>query len=221
LRAAAPHQAERRAGSSSALVVKSRDFMEKVFRQKTGRLVLFVVDASGSVGSLYRMSEAKAAAMSLLSEAYRKRDRVGLIAFHNAQASVLLPPTNSVEMASRLLQDLPTGGKTPLAAALVKTHNLVRMETAKDPSLTPLIVVMTDGRPNVPLTPGVDPWPEALRLAKTMAGDRRLRFLLVDTDRGHYNDYKLTRDLAASLNAPRLTLEDLREGRLTEWLERM
>ncbi|MEW5724069.1 MAG: VWA domain-containing protein [Thermodesulfobacteriota bacterium] len=234
LRAAAPHQPSRRRTSGAqaapgpdrpsrdqAFLIREPDLREKVFRHKTGRLVLFVVDASGSVGSLERMSEAKAAALSLLGEAYRKRDRVGLIAFHGRGAQVLLAPTGSIETAGRLLADLPTGGKTPLAAALVDTHRLVRIELARDPDLTPLIVLLTDGRPNVPLDPGEDPWREALHLAGLIARDRRLRFVLVDTDRGHYSDYKLTRDLAERLGAPRLTLEDLRQGRLEAWLDKV
>ena len=221
LRAAAPYQKSRRIDHSTHLIVRGHDFREKVFRQKTGRLIVFVVDASGSVGSLNRMSEAKAAALSLLGEAYQKRDRVGLIGFHGSKAEILLPPTDSVEMANRLLQELPTGGKTPMAAALICTHQLIRQELARDPGLTPLIVIMTDGRPNVPLTEGVDPWKEVLGLAGQLARDGRLHFLLVDTDRGHYNDYKLTRDLSEKLGAPRLTLEDLRLGRLEAWLEQV
>ena len=219
LRAAAPHQVSRRRDHGPSLVVKNQDVREKVFRRKTGRLILFLVDASGSVGSFDRMSEAKAAALALLGEAYLKRDRVGLIAFHGDEAKVLLPPTSSVDMAGRRLRELPTGGKTPLAAGLVATHRVIRIELARDPQLTPLIVLMTDGRPNIPLTPGNDPWREVLALAGRMAADRRLKFLLVDTDRGHYADYKLTRDLAENLRAPRLTLEDLRQGKLEAWLE--
>ena len=220
-RAAAPHQVSRGRDRNNGLAVKTVDIREKVFRRKTGRLVLFVVDASGSVGSLERMSEAKAAALSLLGEAYRKRDRVALIAFHGREAKVLLPPTSSVEMAGSLLRDLPSGGKTPLAAALVGTERLCRMETAKDPALTPLIVIMTDGRPNVPLDASQDPWREVLSLAGLLARDHRLKFVLVDTDRGHYSDYKLTRDLADALNAPLLKLEDLRQGELAAWLDKV
>ncbi len=220
-RAAAPHQIKRRPQGNNNFIVRSRDLHEKVFRQKTGRFVLFVVDASGSVGSLDRMSEAKSAVLALLGEAYRKRDRVALVAFHGVKASVLLPPTNSVEMASRLLQDLPTGGKTPLAAALVAAHQIVRTELARAPDLTPLVVLMTDGRPNLPLDPDTDPWKEALNLADHLGRDPRLRFLLVDTDNGYYNDYKLTHDLAEKLRAPKLTLEDLRRGDLNAWLEKL
>ena len=118
-----------------------------------------------------------------------------------------MPPTDSVELAGKLLEDMPTGGKTPLADALLNTHQVIRVELAKDPGLTPLIVIMTDGRPNIPLTEGVDPWREVLKMAAHLALDRRLKWLLVDTDNGHYNDYKLTHDLAKNLDAPRITLE--------------
>lgn len=220
LRAAAPHQRSRRAGTGDGrpLILSPADFREKVYRQKTGRLVVFVVDSSGSIGTLYRMEEAKAAALSLLSEAYQKRDRVALIVFYGQKAELLLPPTNSPDLAARLLSELPSGGKTPLSAALALTHQLLRVEQAKDPALTPHIILMTDGRPNIPLDRGANPWREALTLAGLMAEDPRLRFLLIDTDRGAYNEYKLTRDLAERLRAPRINLEELREGRLEAWL---
>lgn len=98
------------------------------------------------------------------------------------------------------------------------THQLLRVEQAKDPALTPHIIIMTDGRPNIPLDRGANPWREALTLAGLMAENPQLRFLLIDTDRGAYNEYKLTRDLAERLRAPRINLEELREGRLEAWL---
>ncbi len=219
LRAAAPFQRSRRQGAEQGrLILTAADFREKVYRQKTGRLVIFVVDSSGSIGSLYRMEEAKAAALSLLAEAYQKRDRVALIAFYGFKAELLLPPTNSPDLAARLLAELPCGGKTPLAAALALTRKLLTMEEAKDPALTPYVILMTDGRPNIPLKAGANPWSEALSLAGRLAEDPRLKILLIDTDRGAYNDYKLTRDLAEKMRAPRLSLEDLRAGKLDAWL---
>ncbi|MDL2259482.1 VWA domain-containing protein, partial [Deltaproteobacteria bacterium OttesenSCG-928-K17] len=128
LRAAAPFQAARREraeGEPPTIILSPADFREKVYRQKTGRLVIFVVDSSGSIGTLYRMEEAKAAALALLSEAYQKRDRVALIAFYGVRAEMLLPPTNSPDLAARLLSELPSGGKTPLSAALVMARKLL------------------------------------------------------------------------------------------------
>lgn len=225
LRAAAPYQLDRKRealGEKRPIILTAQDFREKVYRQKTGRLVIFVVDSSGSIGTLYRMEEAKAAALSLLAEAYQKRDRVALISFNGQRAELLLPPTNSPDLAARLLAELPSGGKTPMAAALVLTHKLLTVEQAKDPTLTPYIILMTDGRPNIPLDPKVsNPWNEALTLAGLLAEDPRLHFLLIDTDRGAYNDYKLTYELAKKLRAPRINLEELREGKLQNWLDRI
>jgi magnesium chelatase subunit D len=187
---------------------------------KTGRLVVFVVDSSGSIGTLYRMEEAKAAALSLLTDAYQKRDRVAIITFYGTTAELLLPPTNSPDLAGRLLSRLPSGGKTPLAAALALTHRLLKTERAKDPMVAPFVILMTDGRPNIPLDPKIsNPWTEVLHFADILAGDPMLHFLLIDTDRGAYNEFKLTKELAERLNAPKISLEDLREGRLEKWLE--
>ncbi|MDR1658253.1 MAG: VWA domain-containing protein [Deltaproteobacteria bacterium] len=248
LRAAAPHQATRRlkqkaggqllvSGSAPVsqdsaeqltdrsrpagdLILTPADFREKVYRLKTGRLVVFVVDCSGSIGTLYRMEEAKAAAMSLLRDAYRRRDRVAVIAFYGSSAEILLPPTNSPDLAGRLLANLPSGGKTPLAAALALTHRLIVTERAKDPKVSPHVILMTDGRPNIPLDRNRQPWPEVLEMADHLAADPTVRFLLIDTDRGAYNDYKLTRELSVRLGCPRINLEELREGRLENWLEK-
>ncbi|MDR2827419.1 MAG: VWA domain-containing protein [Candidatus Adiutrix intracellularis] len=221
LRAAAPYQVFRKMKATEdtrPLILTPADLREKVYRLKTGRLILFLVDSSGSIGTLYRMEEAKAAVLALLAEAYQKRDRVALIAFYGHQAELLLPPTNSPDLAARLLAELPSGGKTPLSSALVMARKLLRVEQAKDPILTPQIILMTDGRPNIPLAEGANPWTEALTLAELMANDPRLNFLVIDTDQGAYNDYKLTRELAKQLRAPRLSLENLREGRLETWL---
>ena len=221
LRAAAPRQPARRAvsGAGDRLILTSADLREKVYRLKTGRLVVFVVDSSGSIGALYRMEEAKAAAMALLRDAYRQRDRVAIIAFYGRNAEVLLPPTNSPDLAGRLLASLPSGGKTPLAAALALTRRLIDIERVKDPKLSPHVILMTDGRPNIPLDPALEPWPEALDMASRLAADPALRIILIDTDRGAYNDYKLTRELSVRLGCQRLSLEDLRLGRLDRWLE--
>jgi magnesium chelatase subunit D len=110
--------------------------------------------------------------------------------------------------------------KTPLAAALALTDKLIKTQRIKDPFLAPYIILMTDGRPNIPLDPLMSPWPEALHLADLLAADPTVHFLLIDTDRGAYNDYKLTRELAEHLRCPRISLEQLRSGELTKWLKR-
>jgi len=232
-RAAAPHQKDRRAPGGPALVVTEPDIREKVRASRRGRLLLFCVDASGSMNAAARMKTTKAAVLGLLTEAYQKRDRVGLVAFGGTSARELLPPTSSVEVARRMLAELPTGGKTPLAAGLVSIAAVLERELAADPKLTPLVVILTDGRPNVPLAaseraeydPRVagnkgggwgDGWGdggyadrEVLNLARRMAASFRARFVVVDTDVGHHHEINLCQALAGYLGAACTSLRRL------------
>jgi magnesium chelatase subunit D len=113
-----------------------------------GAGIIFIVDASGSMGARRRMAAAKGAALTLLTEAYQRRDRVALIAFRGASAELLLPLTNSVELVHRRLAELPTGGRTPLAAGLGAALDLIRQTRLKDSRLPLIPVVITDGRAN-------------------------------------------------------------------------
>ena len=236
LRAAAPHQVRRRQAGGPALVVRPPDIREKVRAARRGRLLVFCVDASGSMNAAARMAETKAAVMGLLTEAYQKRDRVGLVAFGGTGARVLLPPTSSVEVARRLLAHLPTGGKTPLAAGLVTLARVLERELARDPRLTPLAVILTDGRPNVPLAAERldqpagskgggwgDGWGdggyadrEVLNLAQRLARMSGPRFVVVDTDVGHHHEINLCRPLADYLGAPCIPLRRLTAGQVLE-----
>lgn len=154
LRAAAPHQRSRRGGGERRegeprVVVRAEDLRVKKFNERAGTLYIFCVDASGSMAS-NRMREAKGAVTQLLEEAYVNRDTVALIAFRGSDAEVLLPPTSSVERAKRSLDVLPTGGGTPLAAALMKAFGMVLSERRKG-SERALVILLTDGRANVPI----------------------------------------------------------------------
>jgi len=143
--AAAPHQFARgRAGRG--LVMRREDLRESVREGREGNLVLFCVDASGSMAARARMSAVKGAVLSLLLDAYQRRDKVGMVTFRGAEAQVALPPTSSVEAAAARLQALPTGGRTPLAAGLLRSADVLRVERMRDPSRRPLLVVVTDGR---------------------------------------------------------------------------
>ena len=144
LRAAAPHQVQR--GRTSDLVVHGGDLREAVREGREGNLVVFAVDASGSMASRQRMVAVKGAVLSLLTDAYQRRDKVALVSFRGQDAELLLPPTSSVEAAVRRLADLPTGGRTPLAAGLMATAELLRVEHVRDPARRALVVVVTDGR---------------------------------------------------------------------------
>ena len=121
LRAAAPEQLSRDK-NGLALAVRSDDYQKKVRVRKASNLILFLVDASWSMAVAERMQATKGAIMSLLTDAYQRRDRVGLVVFQKDQARVVLPPTNSVELAQKALKDIPVGGKTPLSAGLNLAH---------------------------------------------------------------------------------------------------
>ncbi len=151
-----------------------------------------------------RMTAVKGAVQSLLLDAYRRRDRVGLVTFRGQDAAVTLPPTSSVDLAARRLADLPTGGRTPLAAGLRRAGALLDAEAVRDPSRRPLLVLLTDGR----VTTGPDPLPEAAALAA-----RGIAAVVVDTEEGHVR-LGLAGGVAAGLAAPCLRLEQLQAGAL-------
>jgi magnesium chelatase subunit D len=143
--AAAPHQVAR-GRSGPGLRIAREDLRQASLEGREGNLVLFVVDASGSMGSRARMAAVKGAVLSLLLDAYQRRDKVGLVTFRGADAELALPPTWSVEAAAARLRELPTGGRTPLAAGLLRAHETLRVERVRDPQRRPLLVVVTDGR---------------------------------------------------------------------------
>ncbi|WP_235978216.1 magnesium chelatase subunit D family protein [Streptomyces lycii] len=145
VRAAAPHQ-HARGRTGRGLVVRRDDLREAVREGREGNLVLFLVDASGSMAARRRMSAVKGAVLSLLLDAYQRRDKVGLVTFRGAGAELALPPTSSVEAAAARLESLPTGGRTPLPAGLLRAREVLRVERLRDPSRRPLLVVVTDGR---------------------------------------------------------------------------
>ncbi|MFG1704223.1 putative cobaltochelatase [Nonomuraea sp. M3C6] len=143
--AAAPHQVARGRGGPG-LVLRADDLREVVREGREGNLVLFVVDASGSMAARRRMTAVKTAVLSLLLDAYQRRDKVGLVTFRGASAEVALPPTSSVEAGAARLRTLPTGGRTPLAAGLTRAAEVLRVERLRDPARRPLLVLVTDGR---------------------------------------------------------------------------
>jgi magnesium chelatase subunit D len=151
LRAAAPYQTLRDKGNL-ALAIADPDLRHKVRERKIGRHILLVVDASGSMGTRERMRETKAAILSLLLDAYRRRERVGLVVFQGEKAVTALPFTHSIEMAQRYLRDLPTGGKTPLPHGLAKAVDMITRERAKHPKDAFLLVLISDGKANISLT---------------------------------------------------------------------
>jgi magnesium chelatase subunit D len=203
LRAAAAHQ-QARGRSGPGLVLRPGDLRSPVREGREGNLVLFVVDASGSMGARRRMAAVKGAVLALLEDAYRRRDRVGLIAFRGHGAELLLPPTSSVEVAARLLAEMPTGGRTPLAAGLARAGEVARLERLRDPRRRALVLVVTDGRAN---EPSFDPADTARRQAARLAAEG-LALVVLDAEQGPAR-LGLAAGLAASAGAPLLALDDL------------
>jgi magnesium chelatase subunit D len=146
IRAAAPRQADRGRLPTEPLRLAAPDLRLAVTEGRESNLVLLVVDASGSMAARRRMGAVKAAALSLLLDAYQRRDKVGLITFRGTEATLALPPTSSIDTAARRLQDLPTGGRTPLAEGLLCATETLRLERIRDPRRRPLLVLVTDGR---------------------------------------------------------------------------
>ena len=146
LTAAAPYQVQRGRTGPGGLRLRREDLREARREGREGNLILFLVDASGSMAARARMGAVKGAVLSLLLDAYQRRDKVGMITFRGSAARVLLPPTSSVEAAAARLAELPTGGRTPLAAGLLRAHEVLRTERLRDPDRRPLLVVVTDGR---------------------------------------------------------------------------
>jgi magnesium chelatase subunit D len=213
LRAAAPHQLARRKESGLAVVLKKEDIREKVREKRIGNFLLFAVDASGSMGARGRMAASKGAIMSLLLDAYQKRDKVAMISFRKNEAFVNLPPTSSVELAGKLLAEMPVGGRTPLSAGLASAHEQVRNYLLRDPSARPIVIIITDGKSNTAMG-DQKPVEEALDFASKMASDRRVLYIVVDTEEPGLVNFGLAGRLAGALGARYFKIEELKADQL-------
>jgi len=222
LRAAAPYQKSRPKGPLS-ISIEPGDIREKVRERKTATLLVFVVDASGSMGTKL-MTETKGAIMYLLLEAYQKRDRVCMVAFKGDGSEMLLPPTDSIELAKKKLEELPTGGKTPLCAGLLQGYEVINSSLRRNPDLLPLLVLITDGRANV----GVDPhksyegvfhhrlYEELYAVADAMRAEKCIRSLVIDAEEKRMGAFGKAEKLAERMGAKYLVLDEIRSGHIAE-----
>jgi len=165
VRAAAPYQ-RLRGRDRGGLALRAHDLRFATREGRESNLVLFCVDASGSMAARKRMTQVKAAVLSLLLDAYRRRDKVGLVGFRGTSAQLLLPPTRSVDVAARRLEELPAGGRTPLAEGLLEAAAVIERERLRDPRRRPLLIVVTDGR----ATAGEDPVARSRLAAEALRG---------------------------------------------------
>lgn len=219
LRAAAPHQARRRQGSGDAMGMRIErdDFRRKVRERRVGTCIVLAVDASGSMGVRERMVAAKGAVLSLLMDAYQKRDKVALVAFRGETAEVLLAPTSSVELAYKALEDLPTGGRTPLSHGLETAYGVLSTQLRRDPGAVPVLVLISDCRANV-ARHGGKPLHEARDMAEGIREDERIRTLVIDTEPEGVTAFGLARELAEYMGAGYYRIEDLKARDIVEAL---
>jgi magnesium chelatase subunit D len=218
LRAAAPWQAGRGWNAGDPLILQSRDLRDKVRVRPAQHLILFVVDASRSMGARRRMAQTKGAILSLLVDAYQMRDRVGLVSFGGRMARLALPPTRSVRVAARQLAELPVGGLTPLAHGLALARRVVASARRREPGVRPLLVLLTDGRGNVALQPGGNPASDALVHAQLLAQEG-IAGLVIDTETGPVR-LGQARAIANAWGAELKLLDDLGGNRLPEAVRR-
>ena len=210
LRAAAPYQL-RRDRSERALAVEKQDIQDKVRVRRASNLGLFVVDASWSMAAAERMEATKGAIMSLLLDAYQRRDQVGLVVFQKEEARLVLPPTTSVELAKKALADVPVGGKTPLSAGLLLAHRVMTQQTRLHPEIMPMMILLTDGAGNVSIS-DLPAQEEAHRVAK-MIVEEDIRSVVINMEHISF-DRGLAQALAEELEAPCYTLHELKADTL-------
>jgi Mg-chelatase subunit ChlD len=208
LRAAAPYQNRRTEQRKHvAFAVQPMDFQKKVRVKKVSNLILFLVDASWSMAVAERMAATKGAILSLLTDAYQRRDRVGLIVFQKDRATLVLPPTASVMLAQRALADIPVGGKTPLSAGLLMAYDVLRQEQIIHPDVEPLLMVLTDGAGNVSIG-ALPPQEESFQFAEQITA-HSYRSVVINMEHASF-DQGLAQSLADHLKAPCYTLTELK-----------
>lgn len=210
LRSAAPFQRRRdglRRERQVAFALLKSDYHKKERVKKTANLILFLVDGSWSMAVAERMKATKGAILSLLTDAYQRRDRVGLVVFQKDRATQVLAPTNSVLLAQRALERIPMGGKTPLAAGLQMAYEVIQREKVLHPDVQALLIVLTDGAGNVPLRArAVNA--EVAELAGLFARDK-IHSVVINMEQKLF-DQGLAERLAEQMGATCYSLEDLR-----------
>lgn len=213
IRAAAPFQRLR--GREEALIIRDEDLRYKQREKRMGHLVVFVVDGSGSMGAKRRMIETKGAVQSLLMDCYQKREMVAMIVFRKDRAETVLPPTASVETASRRLEEIPVGGKTPLAAGLLEVFNLIRRVRIKSEETRFLVVVITDGRANQSLS-GAPVREEIKKITGMLRSLPVTDYIVVDTEeKTKIIRTDLAREISSALDGDYYGIDDLKADYLT------
>lgn len=210
LRQAATQQVDRE-GPPGTVTILPQDVQKRVRVRRASNLILFVVDASWSMAGAQRMEATKGAILSLLVDAYQKRDRVGLVVFQKEEARLVLPFTSSVELAKGLLRHLPVGGKTPLSAGLMLAYRVFRRELRMHREAMPLLILLTDGAGNVTLTE-MEAQAEAHRISD-MIQRAGIHSVVINMEHAAY-DRGLAQNLARALGGPCYCLAELKATEL-------
>jgi magnesium chelatase subunit D len=200
------HKAMYGRNSTEPISIMQSDLRRQVKEGKRASLILFVVDASGSMAAQRRMETVKGAVLSLLTDAYQRRDQVAVIAFGGPRATMLLAPTRSVDRAEEDLRELPTGGRTPLPHALQLALTTVK-QAGNGKECAPILILLSDGKANVPLAEGGDAWRESVALAEQLAASG-VASLVLDTENGYLRLGRAAQ-LAEVLGAQCVGLDDL------------
>ncbi|MDY6912389.1 MAG: putative cobaltochelatase [Chloroflexota bacterium] len=213
LRAASPYQSKRKAETSNGVVlhIKKHDLRQKVRERKAGNLIMFILDGSGSMIAEERMVATKGAILSMLLDAYQRRDHVGLIIFRDSGAQLVLPPTNSVDLAQKCLRKLPAGGRTPLTHGLKLGLNVTNDYLRRKPKTIPLIVLVSDGKGNVHFNGG-----SPIEEAKSVAREIRTAYIhsiAIDTEEKD-RIQGLMEDLSQEMGGLYLLPEELKADQL-------
>ena len=235
VRAAAPMQKNRGRLAGERLKLERADLRQKVRERKIGNLIVFVVDASASMDAEQRMAATKGAILSLLQDAYVRRDRVAVVIFKNRTAEVVLRPTSSVSLARRRLEKLSVGGTTPLTHGLMAGYKVVKTELLRDPTIRPLLVLISDGRGNISMFKE-EPLVEAQKVAALIESED-IDALVIDSARDYshlpsvqhlarvapmYQTYAINAcaDLAERMGARYYGLYDLSRDEIASAVER-
>ena len=212
IRAAAPYQLKKD-DNSLMINIKKEHIRIKQREKRTGISILFAVDSSGSMGVKKRMEAVKGAVMSLLKNAYEKRDKVGMLSFRRNRAEELLPFTRSIDLARKKLEKLGTGGKTPLSEGLLKAYNIIKTEMKRNKEVIPVLILLSDGKANFSFS-GKDPVIESLEIAEKIKKEK-IKCIVIDTEEG-FIKLEMARTLSEAMEADYYRLDNIKSEDLIQ-----
>ena len=166
------------------------------------------------MGAVKRMTEAKGAALSLLKDAYVKRDKVCMVTFSGDEASVVLPPTRSVERGYKLLENIKTGGRTPLNSGIEKGLRIIQNELRQNPQIMPLLILITDGKGNVSIDKGKKATLELRELGEKINKIKCIESIVIDIENSSLMSFNLAKKLSDLINAKYYKLDEIKAGEI-------